>query len=97
MMSTTKQHRRPVVWFAALAAAALMVQCSPSEPAADDSEALRTQLETARSERNSLQETLDAVTRERVDLDGELNRLRQEVEELKGKPEPKSGAPLSPP
>ena len=49
--------------------------------------ALRQQLKAAREDRDRLQGQLDTMTRERVDLDGELNRLKQQLENA-GAPKP---------
>lgn len=70
---------------ATLVIAAVLTQCGPGrEPAGNGNlNELRAQLESVRKERDSLLEKLDASTRERVDLDGEINRLRQELERLK--------------
>ena len=62
--------------------------CRPQAETGAGVEEFQAQLEIARKERDSLLEKLDASTRERVDLDGELNRLRKELETLKAeKPE----------
>ena len=73
-------HPRLLVSLCVLSA---LVQCAPREAPDESPDELRAQLESARKERDSLMEKLDASTRERVDLDGEVNRLRKELEELK--------------
>lgn len=70
-----------------------LVHCSPKvEPGRGSNESaeveeLRGQLELTRKERDSLLEKLDASTRARVDLDGEISRLRKELKALEAAPE----------
>jgi len=71
-------------------------QCSPDDTEAGvnaksaEIEAIQAQLESTRKERDSLLEKLDESTRARVELDGEISRLRRKLKALEAEPEPKA-------